>query len=56
MFFIYYCRDLSHNQIAMIGPKTLRGVSSLKHLSLDNNVLTCIDEGAIRELKDLEIL
>ncbi|KAK0077767.1 hypothetical protein PV325_003479, partial [Microctonus aethiopoides] len=40
----------------MIGPKTLRGVSSLKHLSLDNNVLTCIDEGAIRELKDLEIL
>lgn len=30
---------------------------SIFHCSLlDNNVLTCIDESAIRELKDLEIL
>ncbi|KMQ95364.1 protein slit, partial [Lasius niger] len=48
--------DLSHNQIATIGPKTLRGVSALRHLLLDNNVLTCVDEASIRELKDLEIL
>ncbi|RLU25890.1 hypothetical protein DMN91_002052 [Ooceraea biroi] len=48
--------DLSHNQIATIGPKTLRGVSALRHLLLEDNVLTCIDEASIRELKDLEIL
>lgn len=31
-------------------------VQMLLYRLLDNNVLTCIDEASIRELKDLEIL
>lgn len=40
----------------MVGPKTLRGIPSLKHLLLDYNELSCVDEAAFRELKELEIL
>ena len=31
-FFFFVCRDISHNQLEMIGRKTLRGISALKNL------------------------
>lgn len=49
-------RDLSHNQLEIVGKKTLKGASQLKVLQLDNNKLTCIDEMAVNGLKDLEVL
>ncbi|XP_031333887.1 protein slit-like [Photinus pyralis] len=49
-------KDLSHNSITVIGRKTLRGITAIKNLQLDNNHLTCIDDLALRSFKDLEIL
>lgn len=49
-------RDLSHNQLNVVGKKTLRGLSSLRNVQLDNNKLTCIDDQLLKTFKDLEIL
>ncbi|BES89823.1 Slit protein [Nesidiocoris tenuis] len=48
--------DLSHNQLQIIGKKTMRGIPAVKTLQLDNNMLTCIDEQAIKSLRELEVL
>ncbi|XP_030754149.1 protein slit-like, partial [Sitophilus oryzae] len=48
--------DLSHNQISVIGKKTLKGLNNLKNLLLDNNKLTCIDDSSLKTMKDLEVL
>lgn len=49
-------RDLSQNQLEIIGKKTFKGASQIKVLQLDNNRLTCVDDVAINGLKDLEVL
>ncbi|KAJ9579590.1 hypothetical protein L9F63_004775, partial [Diploptera punctata] len=48
--------DLSHNQLEVIGRKTLRGIPALKNLQLDNNRLTCMDETVLHGMNDLEVL
>ncbi|EPY73543.1 slit 3 protein-like protein [Camelus ferus] len=49
-------RDLSENQIVGIPRKAFRGIADVKNLQLDNNRIGCIEDGAFRALRDLEIL
>ncbi|KAL1461410.1 hypothetical protein WDU94_013311 [Cyamophila willieti] len=52
----YTYRDLSHNKLQAIARKTLRGLTALKTLQVDNNLISCFDELAVKSSKDLEIL
>ncbi|CAG08295.1 unnamed protein product, partial [Tetraodon nigroviridis] len=48
--------DLSENQVQAIPRKAFRGITSVKNLQLDSNHISCIEDGAFRALRDLEIL
>ncbi|KAI9518167.1 hypothetical protein NQZ68_039612 [Dissostichus eleginoides] len=49
-------RDLSENQIKAVPRKAFRGITNVKNLQLDSNHISCIEDGAFRALRDLEIL
>uniref|UniRef100_A0A8C3U4D9 Slit homolog 2 protein n=1 Tax=Catharus ustulatus TaxID=91951 RepID=A0A8C3U4D9_CATUS len=49
-------RDLSENQIQAIPRKAFRGAVDIKNLQLDYNQISCIEDGAFRALRDLEVL
>lgn len=48
--------DLSNNEIAAISKRMFKGVPALRSLQLDHNQIVCIDEMAIKNLHELEIL
>uniref|UniRef100_A0A8C5DEU0 Slit homolog 1 protein-like n=1 Tax=Gouania willdenowi TaxID=441366 RepID=A0A8C5DEU0_GOUWI len=49
-------RDLSENVIQAIPRRAFRGATELKNLQLDKNHISCIEEGAFRALRSLEVL
>nr|XP_053652408.1 leucine-rich glioma-inactivated protein 1-like [Cherax quadricarinatus] len=53
---LFFNRDLSHNQLTVVGRRTFRGAPNINNLQLDNNQLTCIDDVAIKNLNDLQVL
>lgn len=48
--------DLSNNEIAAISKRMFKGVPALRSLQLDHNQIVCIDEMAVKNLHELEIL
>uniref|UniRef100_A0A452SV77 Slit homolog 1 protein n=1 Tax=Ursus americanus TaxID=9643 RepID=A0A452SV77_URSAM len=52
---LYPLRDLSENTIQAIPRKAFRGATDLKNLQLDKNQISCIEEGAFRALRGLEV-
>jgi hypothetical protein len=49
-------RDLSSNQLSLISRKTFSGCPSLRNLQLESNHIACVDEAALRQLKNLEVI
>ncbi|OQR71391.1 protein slit-like [Tropilaelaps mercedesae] len=47
-------RDLSENRLTLISSKTVVNCAALRILNLEANNLSCIDESALRQLKNLE--
>lgn len=56
IFFLTFDSDLSNNEIAAISKRMFKGVPALRSLQLDNNQIVCIDEQAVKNLQELEIL
>lgn len=52
----FFCRDLSSNQLSLISRKTFSGCPSLRNLQLESNHIACVDEAALRQLKNLEVI
>lgn len=53
---IHIYRDLSHNALTAVPKRAFKGAPALRSLQLDNNQITCLDEGAVKGLTELEIL
>uniref|UniRef100_A0A8C0HK64 Slit guidance ligand 1 n=1 Tax=Chelonoidis abingdonii TaxID=106734 RepID=A0A8C0HK64_CHEAB len=49
-------RDLSENLLQAVPRKAFRGATDLKNLQLDKNQIGCIEDGAFRALRGLEVL
>lgn len=47
--------DLSHNQLASVGPGVFKGLSRLRQLYLNNNKLTVVQRGSLDMLPTLEV-
>lgn len=49
-------RNLSSNTLTLISRKTFSGCPSLRNLQLEGNHIACIDDAALRRLKNLEVI
>lgn len=56
MFFYHFFRDLTHNELVSVDKTTLTKLPKLKHLLLDHNKISYVEEGAFAHLPSLQIL
>ena len=48
--------NLTHNKMRAIKLQTFKGLESLQYLFVDHNLVSYIEDGALRELPRLQVL